>query len=60
MGNFSTFFFYDGTLTGIRYLEFLTDILPTYKDDVQLGTRNNVFFQQDKTPVHNTIVVREH
>lgn len=53
-------YFYDGTLTGRRYLKFLTDVLPIYMDDIPLESRTNLFFQQDGAPAHNAIVVREY
>jgi hypothetical protein len=41
-------------------LEFLTDVLPSYMDDIPLKIGNNVFFQQDGASAHNAIVVREY
>ncbi|KAL4148133.1 hypothetical protein QTP88_002426 [Uroleucon formosanum] len=53
-------FFYDGTLNGRRYLNFLINELPRLLDDVLLDTRERMFFQQDGAPVHNAIIVRRH
>ncbi|VVC41874.1 Hypothetical protein CINCED_3A018245 [Cinara cedri] len=40
-------YFYDGTLNGRRYLEFLMNKLPIMPDDIPLSTRNNLILQQD-------------
>ncbi|XP_008185485.1 uncharacterized protein LOC103310101 [Acyrthosiphon pisum] len=53
-------FFFDGTLIGRRYLNFLTNELPRLLDDVSLDTRERMFFQQDGAPAHNAIIVRQH
>ncbi|VVC25703.1 Hypothetical protein CINCED_3A000490 [Cinara cedri] len=50
--------FYDGTLNGRRYSDFLT-LLPTMLEDVPLLLRQILFFQQDGAPVHNAIIVRQ-
>lgn len=52
-------YFYDGTLNGRRYLNFLTNELPGLLDDVPLDTREHMFFQQDGAPAHNAIIVRQ-
>jgi len=49
--------FYDGTLNGRRYSDFLT-LLPMMLEDVPLLLRQNLFFQQDGAPAHNAIIVR--
>ncbi|KAL4098387.1 hypothetical protein QTP88_023011 [Uroleucon formosanum] len=46
--------FYDGTLTGRRYLDFLRDDLPLFLDDLPLDTRGNMYYQQDGAPAHNS------
>jgi len=53
-------YFYDGTLTGRRYLNFLSNILPTFLDEVNLDTRMNLFFQQDGAPAYNAIIIRKY
>lgn len=50
--------FYDGTLNGRRYSDFLT-LLPIMLEDVPLLLRQNLFFQQDGAPAHNAIIVRQ-
>lgn len=52
-------YFYDGTLNGRRYLNFLTNELPRLLEDVSLDTREHMFFQQDGAPAHNAIIVRQ-
>ncbi|VVC25063.1 Protein of unknown function DUF4817 [Cinara cedri] len=52
-------FFYDGTLNGRRYFNFLTNELPRLLDDVSLDTQEHVF-QQDGAPAHKAIIVRRH
>ena len=46
-------FFYDGTLTGERYVEFMTEILNNFLDELDLISRQNLHFQQDGAPAHN-------
>jgi len=53
-------YFYDGTLNGRRYLEFLMNELPIMLDDIPLATRNNLIFQQDGAPAHNANVVKNY
>lgn len=53
-------YFYDGTLNGRRYLEFLMNELSIMLEDIPLATRNNLIFQQDGAPAHNAIVVRNY
>lgn len=50
--------FYDGTLNGRRYSDFLT-LLPMMLEDIPLLLRQNLFFQQDGSPAHNAIMVRQ-
>jgi hypothetical protein len=49
--------FYDGTLTGRRYLDFLRDDLLLFLDDLPLDTRRKMYYQQDGAPVHNSRIV---
>jgi hypothetical protein len=53
-------YFYDGTLNGRRYLEFIMNELPIMLDDIPLATRNNLILQQDGTPAHNANVVKNY
>ena len=47
-------YFYEGTLTGNRYLSFLQDTLPGLLENVPLNIRNDMIFQQDSAPPHNS------
>lgn len=49
--------FYDGTLTGQRYLEFLRDDLPNYLEDIPYAIRLNMILQHDGAPPHNAAIV---
>ncbi|CAI6359192.1 unnamed protein product [Macrosiphum euphorbiae] len=53
-------YFYDGTLNGRRYLEFLINELPIMLDDIPLATRNHSILQQDGAPAHNAIVMKNY
>jgi len=53
-------YFYDGTLTGLRYLDFLVNILPDLMADVPDEVCDNMWFQQDGAPPHNANVVKDH
>lgn len=53
-------YFYDGTLTGRRYLDFLVNQLPLLLENVPLATRENMYFQQDGAPAHNAIIVKQY
>jgi hypothetical protein len=53
-------YFYDGTLTGIRYLDFLSNQLPIFMEDIPLNIRAHLFFQQDGAPAHNALIVHEY
>jgi len=52
-------FFYNGTLNGRRYLDFLSNHLLPMFENVPLNIRENLFFQQYGAPSHNAIVVRQ-
>lgn len=52
--------FFQGTLTGAKYLEFLRNVLPGLMEDVPLNIRRNLIFQQDGAPAHNSLIVRQH
>lgn len=45
-------YFYDGTLTGERYLNFLQNILPDLLEDIPLNERNTMWWQQDGATPH--------
>jgi len=53
-------YFYDGTLNGRRYNDFLLNELPTMLDDLPLDIRTNLIFQQDGAPDHNANIVRNY
>lgn len=44
--------FFDATLNGPRYANFLTNILPTLFEDVPLDIRAHMWYQQDGAPAH--------
>jgi len=51
-------YFYDGTLNGQRYLDFLLNNLPELMENIPLETRANMWFQQDGAPAHNANIVK--
>lgn len=53
-------YFYRENLNGERYLAFLRDVLPGLLEDLPLDTRQNLIFQQDGAPAHNSLIVRHH
>lgn len=53
-------YFFQGTLTGQRYLEFLKDILPTLLQNIPLNTRRDLILQQDGAPCHNARLVADY
>lgn len=53
-------FFFDRTLNGARYLEFLQNDLPVLLEEVDLRTRRTMWFQQDGAPPHYARAVRQH
>lgn len=50
--------FYEGTLTGRRYVDMMSEVLEEYLDDVNLEARNQIYFQQDGAPPHQFHEVR--
>jgi hypothetical protein len=44
-------------LTGVRYVQLLTDNLPNFLEDVPLLERNKIVFQQDSAGPHNARIV---
>lgn len=51
---------YEGTLTGIRHLDIMRDALMELLEDVPLADLNNIYYQQDGAPSHNSRIVREY
>ncbi|CAH1962521.1 unnamed protein product [Acanthoscelides obtectus] len=47
-------FFYEGTLTGERYVEFMSEILTNFLDELDLISRHHLHFQQDGAPAHTS------
>lgn len=45
--------FYQGSLTGARYFQMITEILTEFLDDLNLEERQQCYFQQDGAPAHN-------
>lgn len=52
--------FFDGHLTGERYLQFLTHEIENFLDEVPLVNRNTIVYQHDGAPPHNARMVSEH
>lgn len=52
--------FYDGTLNGRKYLDFFLNHLPPLLENIEIDIRENLFFEHDGTPAHNTISVRQY
>ncbi|XP_008181048.1 uncharacterized protein LOC100570008, partial [Acyrthosiphon pisum] len=53
-------YFYSGTLTAQKYLEFLQNTLPILLENVLLATRQHLYFQQDGCPAHNAYLIRHY
>lgn len=53
-------YFLDGTLTGERYELFLRNELGSLLDDVDLYSRQQLWFQHDGAPSHSSISVRNY
>lgn len=45
-------YLYEGTLTGVRYLHILQNILPALLEDIPLNERETMWWQQDGAPPH--------
>ncbi|CAH2012687.1 unnamed protein product [Acanthoscelides obtectus] len=43
-----------GTLTGERYVEFMSEILTNFLDELDLISTHHLHFQQDGAPAHNS------
>lgn len=50
--------FYNGTLTGNRYMEFIRNVLEDFLDNANYLMRQNLYFQQDGAPAHNYHLVQ--
>ncbi|EZA51365.1 hypothetical protein X777_09997 [Ooceraea biroi] len=50
--------FFDGHLTADRYNNFLQNELPVLLENVDLHTKQHLWFQQDGTPAHSARAVR--
>lgn len=51
-------YFYQGTLNGERYANFLQTQFEDYLDDIPLQMRRDMWFQQDGAPPHNARIVK--
>lgn len=51
---------FDGSLTGARYLDFLTQEIEQFLDEIPLINREGLFYQQDGAPPHNLRAVTEY
>lgn len=54
------FHFFQGNLTGERYLNILNQILPELVDNCPLLYLPNIYFQQDGCPAHNSHLVKNY
>lgn len=52
--------FFDGTLTGAIYLDFLRNDLPTYLEEVPLQVRQDMWYHHDGAPPHYAHHVRDY
>lgn len=52
-------YIYEGTLNGIRYLQFLSGQMLDYLDGIPLNQLQDLWWQQDGAPPHNAVRVRE-
>ena len=52
-------YFFDGNITGIKYLSMLENDLPAMLENVDLHTRQQMFIQQDGAPPHYSRRVRD-
>ena len=51
--------FYDGILTGARYLQQLLSLMPNFLKNLPVFYLRNVWFQYDGAPVHKTSPVKQ-
>jgi hypothetical protein len=59
-GNLIGPYFFDENVNGNNYLHFLQQRLPALLEDIDLDTRQRMFFQQDGAPAHWSRIVRNH
>ncbi|XP_066253581.1 uncharacterized protein [Euwallacea similis] len=52
-------YFFEETLKGTGYLQFLRNELPVLLEEIDLQTRREIYFQHDGCSVHFTLNVRE-
>ncbi|GBN87454.1 hypothetical protein AVEN_149389-1 [Araneus ventricosus] len=52
--------FYEGTLTGQRYLELLQDVITDFVENIPLHQLRNVWFQHDGAPPHQISNVKQY
>lgn len=52
-------YFFDGNLTGNQYAAFLENILPILLEEIPLGIRQTMWFQQDGCPAHYALIARQ-
>lgn len=53
-------YFYEGTLTSERYLDFLQNLLPAFLEDIPILERRLMIWQQDGAPPHNAQRITEY
>ncbi|KYN18102.1 hypothetical protein ALC57_09610 [Trachymyrmex cornetzi] len=59
-GNLISPYFFEENVNGNNYLHFLQQRLPALLEDIDLDTRQRMFFQQDGAPAHWSRRVRNH
>jgi hypothetical protein len=52
--------FFDGSLTGNKYQQFLDENIPIILEEVNLNTRHIMWFQHDGAPPHYYLCVRQY
>jgi len=57
-GNLIGPYFFDGNVNSNRYLHFLRHELPNLLEDIDLQTRQRMWFQQDGAPAHRSRVIQ--
>ena len=58
LGTQIKFYIFEGNLTANRYVEILETAIPDLLDDVPLAHVNEIYFQQDGAPAHNSQMAR--
>ncbi|GBM16499.1 hypothetical protein AVEN_148887-1 [Araneus ventricosus] len=59
-GRFSGPVFYEGKLTGQRYLELLQDVITVFVENLPFHQLRNVWFQHDGSPPHKISNVKQY